>query len=252
MILSVITINLNDRQGLEKTIRSVISQSFRDFEWIIIDGDSSDGSKELIWRYSSYTTVWKSEPDKGIYDAMNKGTGYASGRYLLFLNSGDVFAADDCLEKVVPRLRDKDFYTGYELSEKGRRGLKSITNLYLDYFLTVDSLPHQATFIRKETLLKFGLYDTKCTIVSDWWFCFKALVKGNATIELLDTDICRHDLQGISHTRADIALQERIQLLKEEKLPFIVRIFYSFYRLRHRLIPLKVKLYSSLLKLSRR
>lgn len=244
MVLTVITINLNDRQGLKNTMESVVSQSFKDFEWIIIDGGSVDGSKELIQEYDDYVDLWRSEPDKGIYDAMNKGIGYATGRYLLFLNSGDVFAAADCLQNVVGQLKDKDFYVGYELSEKGRRGIKSTRKLYIDYFLTTDSLPHQATFIKRETLIKYGLYNPDMTIVSDWWFCFQALVTGDAAIEIIDADICCHDLQGISHTRIDIASQERVQLLDSVKLPVMPWLFHSICKLNSRLIPVKMKLYS--------
>ncbi len=91
MKLSIITVNLNNKDGLQKTIDSVISQTFKDFEWIVIDGGSTDGSKELIEKYSDYISYWVSEPDKGIYNAMNKGIKVAKGDYLEFLNSGDIF-----------------------------------------------------------------------------------------------------------------------------------------------------------------
>ena len=89
MKLSIITINYNNRDGLQKTIESVVSQSFKDFEWIVIDGGSNDGSRELIERYAESISYWVSEPDKGIYNAMNKGIKASNGDYLLFLNSGD-------------------------------------------------------------------------------------------------------------------------------------------------------------------
>ena len=244
MTLTIITINLNNKTGLENTIKSVVSQSFNNFEWIIIDGNSDDGSKEIIQNYRKYITIWKSEPDNGIYDAMNKGIKYATGQYLLFLNSGDILTSADCLQKIIPMLKEKDFYVGYELSENGRRGIKSTARLYLDYFLIVASLPHQSTFIKRETMVKYGLYNSNLTIVSDWWFSFKALVTGNATIEIIDMDVCYHDLQGISHTRIDIASQERIELLDAIKLPIIPCLFYNIYKFNHWLIPIKVKSYS--------
>ena len=89
MKLSIITINLNNREGLQKTIESVISQTFRDFEWIVIDGGSTDGSAELIKQYAAHFAYWVSESDKGIYNAMNKGIRQAKGEWLQFLNSGD-------------------------------------------------------------------------------------------------------------------------------------------------------------------
>ena len=89
MKLSIITINYNNREGLKRTIESVVNQTFTDFEWILIDGGSTDGSKELIEQYSNRFSYWVSEPDNGIYNAMNKGLRAAKGDYLQFLNSGD-------------------------------------------------------------------------------------------------------------------------------------------------------------------
>ena len=88
LILSIITINLNNREGLRKTIESVVNQTFQDFEFIVIDGASTDGSVEVIQDYPRIN-YWISEPDTGIYNAMNKGIAKATGEYCLFLNSGD-------------------------------------------------------------------------------------------------------------------------------------------------------------------
>ena len=99
MKLSIITINFNDAKGLEKTIQSVINQTYKDFEYIVVDGASTDGSVDVIKKYSNKLTHWVSEPDTGIYNAMNKGTRMASGEYCLYLNSGDFLADNDVLEK---------------------------------------------------------------------------------------------------------------------------------------------------------
>ena len=113
MKLSIITVNLNNKDGLQKTIDSVISQTYKDFEWIIIDGGSTDGSKELIENYSDYVSYWVSEPDKGIYNAMNKGIKQSHGEYLQFLNSGDIFIEDNTLKQVVSQLVNEDIVFGY-------------------------------------------------------------------------------------------------------------------------------------------
>ena len=99
MTLSIITINYNNRDGLQKTIDSVISQSFNDYEWIVIDGDSNDGSREIIEQYCDRFAYWCSEPDSGIYNAINKGLSHATGEYVQFLNSGDWLYSDNILEK---------------------------------------------------------------------------------------------------------------------------------------------------------
>ena len=97
---SVITINFNNASGLEKTIQSVINQTYKNFEYIIIDGDSTDSSKDKIKKYSSSITHFVSEKDYGIYDAQNKGIKIAKGNYLIFLNSGDCFSDSTVLERV--------------------------------------------------------------------------------------------------------------------------------------------------------
>ena len=101
MILSIITINYNNCAGLKRTIDSVVTQSFQDFEWIVIDGGSSDGSRELIEKYSPHVSYWVSEPDNGVYHAMNKGIDVANGDYLLFLNSGDWLFGANTLQKCI-------------------------------------------------------------------------------------------------------------------------------------------------------
>ena len=108
--LSIITINRNDAQGLEKTLESIWKkQSFKDFEHIIIDGASTDNSINIIKKYASHLSYWVSEPDKGIYNAMNKGIIKAKGNYLLFLNSGD-WLENDILARVF-----KENFTKYRI-----------------------------------------------------------------------------------------------------------------------------------------
>ncbi len=100
MLLSIITINYNDKFGLERTIKSVQEQTFTNFEHIIIDGGSTDGSKEVIEANKNSFSYWVSEPDKGIYNAMNKGIKEAKGEYLFFLNSGDHLNGQNALDKI--------------------------------------------------------------------------------------------------------------------------------------------------------
>ena len=100
MKYSIITINLNNSAGLRKTIESVVNQTFQDFEYIIIDGGSTDGSVDIIKEYSSRIDYWVSEPDRGIYNAMNKGIVQAHGDYINFMNSGDCFSKNTILEEI--------------------------------------------------------------------------------------------------------------------------------------------------------
>lgn len=98
-LITIITVNFNDKVGLERTIKNVANQTWKKFEYIIIDGGSSDGSKDIIEKYKDNFDYWVSEPDKGIYNAMNKAIERANGTYLLFLNSGDEFDSLNILEE---------------------------------------------------------------------------------------------------------------------------------------------------------
>ena len=111
MKYSIITINFNNREGLERTIKSVITQTCQDFEYIIIDGGSTDGSIDIIKKYANKIHYWVSEPDNGIYHAMNKGVQFAHGEYLNFMNSGDFFIDIEVLSDLFPFLNN-DIITG--------------------------------------------------------------------------------------------------------------------------------------------
>ena len=120
MKYSIITVNYNNREGLKRTIESVIHQTFRDFEFIVIDGGSTDSSAEVLKAYDEHISYWVSEKDNGIYDAMNKGIRKATGDYLNFMNSGDCFYDDDVLRNVTAYASDADIITGrdYHFSEE--------------------------------------------------------------------------------------------------------------------------------------
>lgn len=117
MKLSIITVNLNNLEGLKKTYESVVSQTFTDYEWLVIDGGSTDGSREFIEQHQDKFVYWCSEPDKGIYNAMNKGIMRAKGEYLNFMNSGDCFACEETLLGVFGKLRTADILYGYVTEE---------------------------------------------------------------------------------------------------------------------------------------
>lgn len=120
MKLSIITINRNNCAGLSRTMDSVIRQTCKDFEWILIDGASTDGSVDLIRQNKQHITYWVSEPDKGIYNAMNKGLQQAHGEYCLFLNSGDWLAQNSTIAEVLPILSG-DIFVARSLYHNGQR-----------------------------------------------------------------------------------------------------------------------------------
>jgi len=219
MKLSIITVNLNNAVGLKKTICSVINQTFLDIEYIIIDGGSLDGSLEIIKEYEKKITYWVSEPDSGIYNAMNKGIMHANGEYLQFLNSGDWLVNDSIIEKFLKETTYCDLLYGNmimmmpdgKLQVNHGTGGSEITFLtfYFSYMI------HPASFIRRELFYKYGFYDENLKIVSDWKFYLIAFGLNPSKIIYKNIDVTYYDMSGISFSQTELALLERKKVLSE-------------------------------------
>jgi glycosyltransferase involved in cell wall biosynthesis len=207
-LISVITINYNNAVGLQKTISNVLSQSFRDFEFIVIDGGSDDGSVDIL-RQCPAITHWVTEKDNGIYDAQNKGIGQASGDYLLFLNSGDVLADATVLEKVKDNLTSgKAFYYGNLILSIADRKEKHIAPKEIDLdFLLNSTFWHPCVFIKADLFIKFGLYNPLFKIAGDYEFFIRCLLKPGILTEHIDEFICLFDGSGISNNPLQVAIQ---------------------------------------------
>ena len=213
MKYSIITVNYNNKDGLRKTIESVIHQSFRDFEYIIIDGGSTDGSADVLKEYDAQIDYWVSEPDKGIYNAMNKGIAQAKGEYLNFMNSGDCFYAPDILEKVASYNYETDFIVGrdYHFNEEIQKGHVSIlpSRTTMIHFF-VATLDHQSSFIRRE-LFDNSPYDEGYRLVSDWIFFTEKIVRDGKQVQFIPDIICRREEGGLSeqqHERNKTEIKE--------------------------------------------
>lgn len=226
MRYSIITINYNNKEGLEDTIKSVINQTSKDFEYIIIDGGSTDGSVDVIKQYADHVNHWVSEKDKGVYNAMNKGTAQAKGEYLVFMNSGDCFHTSNVLSSVANY--QEDIICGKVL--KGNSTIPS--GHYKSTITLVDlmrgSLPHQAMFIKRELMVKHP-YDEKYKILSDWKFCIQALVFDNCTFRNSDVIVADYDITGISTNSNGLLPKEREQILKEMFPPRIIADYQRLY-----------------------
>lgn len=213
MKLSVITVNYNDREGLLSTIQSVVGQTFKDYEYIIIDGGSTDGSVEVIRQNKEYITYWVSEPDRGIYNAMNKAIKVASGDYCIFMNSGDCFYTNDVIEKALTFLDGTDIVYGNTHYTDGMiRYSKDEPDLFS--FFYVSCWCHQSTFI-KTFLLKKYLYDDTLRIVADWKFLLQTVIKDNCSFKAIDQNISLYDSTGISSTNKELYEKERTSVLNE-------------------------------------
>lgn len=211
MKLSVITVNYNDAEGLERTIKSVLSQTFHDYEFIIIDGGSTDDSVNFIKKYESHIDYWVSEYDGGIYPAMNKGLRQAKGEYVNFMNGGDCYHSEDVLEKIFALDTDADIITGAH-AENGIRNVGEGGVTMLDLYKW--AIDHQASFIRREVALRHP-YDEKYRIVSDWKFFIEALIFDNCSFYYTDTIVVDVDMKGISNTNLTLDMQEREAVLRE-------------------------------------
>lgn len=214
--ISIVTINRNNKAGLEKTCRSVVNQTRKPYEWIIIDGGSTDGSVDVIKQYAEYISYWVSEADSGIYNAMNKGVDRVTGEYVQFLNSGDVLASNEVLSRVAAdlKLHPVDYWVGLErlLNKEGSLMIppKQITGS----FLFENALSHQASFI-ESSLLKRIRFDEDYRISGDWVFSVKALLLFNASYYSSDILVDCFDVTGISMNCSWNAREENMKAWKQ-------------------------------------
>ena len=208
MKFSIITINYNNVEGLRKTIDSVVSQTFTDYEWIVIDGGSTDGSKELIEEYQHFFSYWCSESDNGVYNAMNKGIVYTNGNYINFMNSGDVYASERTLQEVAKHHHDGDILFGdwicvYETKEV--QMTFPIDMLQTEF--TRRNICHQAIFY-KSYLLKLKGFDESIAIWADYARNVELSLSG-ASFEYLPFVICRYDMNGISSSKDSLLIRKK-------------------------------------------
>ncbi len=222
--LSIITINYNNLLGLKRTVESVVNQTWREFEYIIIDGGSTDGSAEYIESQSNHIDYWVSEPDKGIYNAMNKGIKVATGEYLLFLNSGDFFFSKEVLKENNSCLKVYDIiYFSLNFKNTIESFVVSYPNqLDFSHFIK-DSLPHPSSFIKANMFDLIGGYDENLKIVSDWKFFILCICKYNCTYFRIDKVLTTFCMDGMSSNpnNLNLILAEREYVLKSNFKAFI-------------------------------
>ncbi len=224
-LFSIITINYNNAEGLKKTIGSVIQQTFNDFEYIIIDGASTDTSLEIIKSFTSIPpdiyqlstinhqsliSYWISEPDTGIYNAMNKGIAVASGKYLLFLNSGDKLYGMNVLEESASLInRETEIASGRLLLIDEAKNITLVPPSDLSLYQAVyNGLMHPNTFIRFSLFAKYGKYNENNRIVSDWEFYLFASGLNNCIYQKLDIIISEFLQDGVSSLNSKLITEE--------------------------------------------
>jgi glycosyltransferase involved in cell wall biosynthesis len=236
MELSIITINWNNAVGLKKTMESVIAQSCQNFEYIVVDGGSSDGSVDIIKNYDNIPNLkWISEKDKGIYNAMNKGIKMASGEYVQFLNSGDSLTDKDVVKRMLDEVEKNghpDIMTGNLLKDYGKviiRDSNSLDKINLWHFYN-GSINHPSSYIKLELFEKYGLYDESLRIVSDWKWFMNVIVFNDVKPVFVNVDVVLFDTNGISETNEQLNIDEKLKVLRTVLRPAVVADYHRYNR----------------------
>lgn len=217
-LISIITVTFNAGATLPATIKSVEEQSFKDFEYIIVDGKSRDNTLELARACRIKNLEIKSEPDKGIYDAMNKGIGMAKGRYLIFLNAGDSFHSPDTLQRIADAISDNDtpgiVYGQTELVDSNRNSLGP-RHLTAPEVLTYESFKHGMLVCHQAfvVLAKIApLFDLKYKLSADYDWCIQCLQHSRKNVYLPGVMI-DYLSEGASTQQRRRSLRERFKIM---------------------------------------
>lgn len=207
-LFSVITICYNEVDYIRSTCESISKQTYRDFEWIVIDGGSTDGTGSILEEYRDQITALISESDEGIYDAMNKGIALAAGEYIVFMNGGDCFSDEQVLTTVAEAPK-KDILSGdLRLNDTSGEILVYPETLPTNYLLK-KMLPHQASFIRRSLFKRIGNYDTSYRIAGDYEWFARALMLGGATYAHIPQVLAIFSDEGISQSSEHRVLRKQ-------------------------------------------
>jgi len=237
MLFSIITVTYNASQWLERTIQSIISQSYPHIEYIIIDGNSSDGTLEIIKKYQTKITHCISEPDKGLYDAMNKGLKSASGDYVWFINAGDTLYSETTIQEIVNKLENENLpdivYGETQIADPqgnqlGMRRLKAPEKLSWKSFRMGMLVCHQS-FLVKRTIAEF--YDLQYRYTADFDWCIRCMKKAD-TVFNTHLILSRFLEAGISAANRKEALKERYRIMCNHYGKIFTQIRHIWFALR--------------------
>jgi glycosyltransferase involved in cell wall biosynthesis len=214
-MLSIVTVVYNSEQYLERTILSVLNQTFKDVEHIIVDGNSKDKTLDIIHQYNNQIAYWKSEPDKGIYDAMNKAQNFATGNYIMFLNSGDEFCDNNVLENIFKINTTSDVYYGDTIitDEQGNalrnRRLRPPQKLTWKDFKYGMLICHQSIIVKREISKQYNI-EYKIAADIDWAI---RSIKDAKAITNTGINISKFMEGGVSSQHHKRGLEERFKIL---------------------------------------
>ena len=223
MKISIITINYNNLAGLQETYRSIIAQTYKDYEWIVIDGGSNQGDKAFLAEHEKDLAYWCSEPDNGVYNAQNKGIVHAKGEYLIFMNSGDTFYDPDVLHHVFSQKQTADIIYGdwIQRFEDGREITMNAPHVFSFHFIYNDNICHQAIFIKNEVLKK-SPYDESLKYYADWakWI---ELSLQKYTFLYVPYTICYFMMGGLSQNMNALQIEQERETLRAKYVPTAIK-----------------------------
>jgi putative colanic acid biosynthesis glycosyltransferase len=238
-LITIITVVFNSAATIERTLQSVSDQTYDNFEYVVIDGGSSDGTIELIQKYTDAIDYWISEADRGIYDAMNKGVAASSGEYIMFLNAGDFFYSSSILgETAHAMLKDtprKALYYGDVIYESGNRFFSRVSAA----ILVINTIHHQGAFYRRELFSNFE-YDKSLAVAADYELNLKIYLDKSSTRKLVEI-IAVCETLGISQTASALKVNYENHVVRKRHigrlvsmLTFVIAMLNTF---RRRVLP---------------
>jgi glycosyltransferase involved in cell wall biosynthesis len=244
VILSIVTINRNNKTGLEKTLKSIHPKIAIDFEHIIIDGNSQDGSVELIEEYSAkYSINWITESDSGIFNAMNKGLNLIQGDYVIFMNSGDVLCEGVLTSELLETVVKYDITYGDIFVSVGNVVIQTKQTESLDFlYMMGKTICHQSVFMKSELSKKYRFTEnSEFSLMGDWIQLFEILKNEKVLINKIDQNICIYDGEGQSEIYADTRHFQRKKYLERYYSPWELECLIEWNRLRNRSYYLLIK-----------
>lgn len=205
---SVVTVCRNEAMNIRVTCESILSQRYRDFEWIVIDGASTDGTLEILQEYDQQVDCLISEPDTGIYNAMNKGAALATGEYLIFMNGGDSFASVDALEYASEVPRAQVLYGDVYLGDLNG-SMESYPDVIQPGYMLRNMIPHQATFYQRTLFEAMGGYDESFEIAADYDLYARLFEVESVSHQHISHPLAVFDRGGISNNKQFRGLRKR-------------------------------------------
>lgn len=232
-LISIITVCYNAETSIRATIASVLSQDYTNYEYIIIDGKSTDGTCEIIKKelqmYSSRDVRFISEDDKGIFDAMNKGVRLSKGVYVNFMNAGDTFISSNVLKRIAPELDGTDFVAGVARTSAKTFWIPVSSHVNAKKMLSGHNINHQATFTKRKLLYTEG-YDLNYSLISDDLYFIKKVLKEHCSYKPVLTIVCDYDSSGLSSN------PKNYDKIIEERKSF-AKTFFEGYDLTFYMVP---------------